>query len=123
MGELTAPDLLNVIVGSNKNSYNEKWLRLGEIKQTSLEKDSQFNQDLIISLLKLEIICHSTLISQVQISLGFKTIFPKKQRFSLWHPECFKMFKKKAILDMDVLHTEFIDVKKLTNSWSTKISL
>lgn len=78
MGELTASDLLNVIVGSNKNSYNEKWLSLGEIKQTSPEKDSQFNQDLIISLLKLEIICHSTLISQVQISLGFKTIFPKK---------------------------------------------
>lgn len=56
MGELTAPDLLNVTLGSNKNSYNEKWFSLGKIKQTSPEKDSQFNQDLIISLLKLEII-------------------------------------------------------------------
>ena len=33
------------------------------------------------------------------------------------------MFKKKAILDMDILHTEFTDVKELTNSWSTKTSL
>ena len=54
-------------VGSDKNSYNEKWLSLGEIKQTSPEEENQFKQDLIISLLKLEIICHSTLISQVHI--------------------------------------------------------